>query len=57
MAQSEAAQLRIGASASEISDQANLKWSVGRLLVLCAVCGLAPAYLVELRYGQFLCWL
>lgn len=35
-------------------DQADLKWSVGRLLVLCGVCGLAPAYLVGLRYGNFL---
>jgi tight adherence protein B len=35
-------------------DQADLKWSVGKMLVLCGVCGLAPAYLVELRCGNVL---
>jgi tight adherence protein B len=45
----------LGPLLQKFLDQANLKWSVGRLLVLCAVCGLAPAYLVELRYGKF--WL
>jgi tight adherence protein B len=34
-------------------DQAALKWSVGRLLVLCGVCGLAPACLIVLHYRNF----
>jgi tight adherence protein B len=35
-------------------DQADLKWSVGRLLVLCGICGLAPACLIVLRYENLL---
>jgi tight adherence protein B len=44
----------LGPMLRRLLDQADLKWSVGRLLVLCGVCGLAPACLVVLRYGNVL---
>jgi tight adherence protein B len=46
--------VELGPMLRRLLDQADLKWSVGRLLVLCGVCGLAPACLVVLRYGNFL---
>lgn len=36
-----------------VLDQADLKWSVGRLLALSGVCGLLPGYVVWLRYDHF----
>jgi Flp pilus assembly protein TadB len=35
--------VELGPVLRRLLDQADLKWSVGRLLVLCGVCGLAPA--------------
>ncbi len=45
--------IELGPALRRLLDQADLKWSVGRLLVLCGVCGLAPACLVVLRYEKF----
>src|SRR6516225_5535563 len=44
--------VELGPMLRRLLDQADLKWSVGRLLVLCGVCGLAPACLVVMRYGN-----
>lgn len=35
-------------------DQADLKWTVGKLLAACGLCGLVPGYLIQLRYGHVL---
>lgn len=35
-------------------DQANLSWSAGRLLMMCAVSFVVPSYLIELRFGMIL---
>lgn len=35
-------------------DQANLSWSAGRLLAMCAVSFAVPSYLVDLRFGTVL---
>jgi tight adherence protein B len=45
--------VELGHALRKLLDQADLKWSVGRLLVLCGVCGLAPACLVVFRYENF----
>jgi tight adherence protein B len=33
-------------------NQANVKWTVGKLLLLCAICFALPAYLIEWRTGS-----
>jgi tight adherence protein B len=38
-------------------NQANLKWTVGALLLMCAACFALPAYLIDLQTGSFLCGL
>jgi tight adherence protein B len=45
--------VELGPLLRRLLDQADLKWSVGRLLVLCGVCGLAPACLVAQHYRNF----
>lgn len=35
-------------------NQANITWTAGRLLALCGVSGIVPAYLVWLRYEHFM---
>ncbi len=46
--------LELGAHLQTLLDQADVKWTVGRLLATCALCGLVPGYLVGLRYHHVL---
>src|SRR4051794_32429100 len=44
--------LQLGPHLRLLLDQANLKWTVGKLLTTCGVCGIVPAYLLQLRHGN-----
>jgi tight adherence protein B len=44
----------LGPMLRRLLGQADLNWSVGRLLVLCGICGLAPVCLILLRYENLL---
>jgi tight adherence protein B len=44
--------LQLGPHLRLLLDQANLKWTVGRLLTTCGVFGIVPAYLMQLRHGN-----
>ena len=38
----------------KLLDQADMSWSAGRLLAMCGVCFIVPAFVVDLRFGSFL---
>ena len=38
----------------KLLDQADMSWSAGRLLAMCGVCFIVPAFVVDLRFGAFL---
>jgi len=42
--------LELGPRLQRLLDQADLKWTPGRLLLLCGVCAVVPAYLASLRF-------
>ncbi|MDR3725630.1 MAG: type II secretion system F family protein [Terracidiphilus sp.] len=42
--------LELGPRLRRLLDQADLKWTPGRLLLLCGVCAVVPAYLANLRF-------
>jgi tight adherence protein B len=42
--------LELGPRLQRLLDQADLKWTPGRLLLLCVVCAVVPAYLANLRF-------
>src|SRR5580692_4610306 len=42
-------QMELAPRLRSLLHQANLQWTVGRLLVLCGLCFIVPAYLVYLR--------
>lgn len=46
--------LELGTRLQTLLDQADIKWTVGRLLALCGVCGVVPGYFVGWRYGHIL---
>jgi tight adherence protein B len=46
--------LELGSRLQRLLDQADLKWTPGRLLLLCGVCAVVPAYLASLRFQHFL---
>jgi tight adherence protein B len=38
----------------KLLDQADMSWSAGRLLAMCGVCFIVPAFVVDLRFGSYL---